>query len=68
MTNTTMLKEIIKEKGIKYIVIANLLDMSPYTLRSRINNNTEFTVTEVVELTKILNLDKKTREQIFMKG
>lgn len=65
MTNTDMLRELIKKKGLKYIFIAKRLGITPYCLQQKINNKREFKTSEVQEMCNILgisdNLDLKDK-------
>lgn len=65
MTNTELLRNIIKESGLKYKFIANKLELSAYGLQKKIDNATEFRTSEISALCKILNIDSKMMWKIF---
>ena len=65
MTDTKALRDIIKERGIKYKRLAEELSLSPYGLQKKIENDTEFKISEVSRLAKMLNMSVDEREQIF---
>ncbi len=72
MTETQLLKSIIKEKGIKYRFIAEELGISRQSLSNKITNKirngkeSEFTVSEVYKLCKILEItDPQEINDIF---
>lgn len=65
MTNTVKLQKTITEKGLKYVFIANKLGLSPYGLKKKIKNETEFKASEIAKLTSILGLSVNEKEDIF---
>lgn len=66
MTNKDLLAKKIEESGLKKKVIANALDLSPYGLAKKINNETEFKTSEVKKLCQILNIsDLVEKDNIF---
>ena len=66
MTNTKLLTDIIKEKGIKKGKIIEILGISYKKLRDKINNKDEFTASEIQVLCDILGIKSKTlRDKIF---
>lgn len=56
MTDSKLLERIIKKSGLKYKFIAQKLDLSYYVLRKRIDNDTEFTATEIERMCEVLNI------------
>lgn len=56
MTNTVLLRKIIKDSGLKLQFIAKEMDISRYTLSMKINNESEFTTSEVEKLCEILHI------------
>lgn len=66
MTNTVLLKEAISASGFKMAYIAKKIGISTAGFRNKINNKTEFTASEIVILSSILNLDSSMRDQIFL--
>lgn len=65
LTNTLALRRAIEKQGLKYKFIAKEMGLSPYGLQKKIENDTEFKVSEVDKLTKMLNLSSKQKEEIF---
>jgi hypothetical protein len=65
MTNAERLKECIKEKGLKYNYIAKQIGLSYYGLQKKINNKTEFKVSEMEAICLILGIDDIEKRAIF---
>jgi len=66
MTNTERLKEIISRSGIKLDAILNATGIKSYaTLRGRINNETEFTASEIRVIAELLRMTPEERDEIF---
>lgn len=65
-TNLELLKDTIKESGIKMGVLAKKLEIESHTLNRRLKGESEFTVSEVRKLTEALHLDAETRRNIFL--
>ena len=65
MTNTEMLRETIKAKGLKYNYIAEQLGITPYALQKKIDNENDFWAREIYVLTSVLGLSRKERDDIF---
>lgn len=66
MTNTERLKEFISRSGIKLDAILNATGIKSYaTLRGRINNETEFTASEIRAITELLRMTPEERDEIF---
>ena len=65
MTDTQELRRRIEEAGLKYKYIAQKLGVSAYTLQKKINNDSEFRVSEVDQLSTILGLSPKEKIAIF---
>lgn len=57
MTNTAMLKKIIQESGYKLSFIANYLGLSSYGFSRKLNNQSEFTISEVDKLCELLHIE-----------
>ena len=66
MTNTDMLKKAIEESGLKLSYIAEKLGISRAGLRNKLQNKTEFTESEIIKLSQLLNLNSEARDQIFL--
>ena len=58
-------EELIKSRNISVDEVAQKLGISVKKLKSKIEGKEEFYVSEVIELTEILDLDIKTVSQIF---
>jgi hypothetical protein len=66
VTDTKVLRELIKKSGYKYSFIAQNLGISYQALRNKITNRTEFLPTEIETLCKLLELnDIKQKNDIF---
>lgn len=65
MTDSEELKKKISGSGISVTFIADKLGMSRGSLYNKINNNTEFVLSEVKALREILRLSEKDVEHIF---
>lgn len=66
MTNTKMLRDKIKDSGLQLRKICVLLGITYATLRSKINNDGEFTASEIQVLSNLLGLTKDETWQIFL--
>lgn len=65
MTDTKMLRDRINSLGLKYKYIAGVLGISTYALQMKIDNDSEFKVSEVNSLSEILGLTLKEKDLIF---
>lgn len=66
MTDTEKLKDAIDKSGIKLDAILNATGIKSYaTLRGRINNETEFTASEICAITELLRITPDQRDAIF---
>ncbi|MDK4491608.1 toxin-antitoxin system, antitoxin component, Xre family protein [Fusobacterium necrophorum] len=65
MINTELLKQKIDISGYRVSGIAKQLKLSSYGLRKKLNNDTEFKVSEVSKICKILTINDKERDTIF---
>lgn len=65
MTNVNMLRERINASGLKLSYIAEQLGIKYNTLMSKLSNQREFKITEILTLCKILEIDNEAREEIF---
>lgn len=66
MTNTNLLRQKIDESGLKLQFIADRLGISRFALYQKLENQTEFRVSEVATLCKLLGIKTMTeRERIF---
>lgn len=66
MTNTEMLRRIIKESGLKLEYIAAQLEISRFSLSKKIENETEFKASEIQKLCDVLKISSnEDKEAIF---
>lgn len=66
MTNTEMLRRIIKESGLKLEYIAAQLEISRFSLSKKIENETEFKASEIQKLCDVLRISSnEDKEAIF---
>lgn len=65
MTNSSMLRAWIEQKGFKLKAVAAQLGITPYALQKKINNETEFKVSEIVTFVVDLGMSAKERDKIF---
>lgn len=66
MTNTEMLRRIIKESGLKLEYIAAQLEISRFSLSKKIENETEFKASEIQKLCDVLRIsNNEDKEAIF---
>ena len=66
MTNSALLGKHIQDSGLFKSAILNHIGIKSYaTLRAKIENESEFTASEINKLCEILHLDKNQREAIF---
>lgn len=65
MTDTKRLRERIAQAGFKYKFLAYKMGISAYTLQKKIDNDSEFMVSEVDALSELLGLSLKEKDAIF---
>lgn len=66
MTDTIELKKVISDSGLKLDALLNATGIKSYaTLKGRINNETEFTASEIGALAELLRLTPEQRDRIF---
>nr|WP_317399787.1 helix-turn-helix transcriptional regulator [uncultured Gemmiger sp.] len=65
MTDTARLRACIEKKGFKLKFVAKVLGLSPYTLSMKIENDSEFKVSEVDALAELLDLSLIEKDEIF---
>ena len=66
MTDTELLRQRIRDSGYKLQFIAEKMGISRYTLSMKINNESEFTVSEVGKICDILQIESlEERNDIF---
>lgn len=66
MVEVEKLKNIIDESGMTMVAIARKCNISRETLYRKVSGYSEFTASEIVRLTDILNLSKRERDDIFL--
>lgn len=67
MTDSELLEKIIKESGLKKEKIAKHVGITAPWLRKKINNETEWKISEVRGICELLNIDAQGRENVFFK-
>ena len=65
MTNTTQLRAYIDSHGLKLGHVARVLGINCNTLRQKLNDETEFKVSEADRLSSILGLTMEQRDACF---
>lgn len=66
MSQIEELKQIMDESGMTVKAIAEKSGILRETLYNRLNGKGEFTASEIVSLSKVLNLTNKQRDSIFL--
>lgn len=65
MPNIDKLNKVIKDSGMTVTAIANKSGINRITLYNRMNGKGEFTISEIIALTRVLHMDTDTRNAIF---
>jgi hypothetical protein len=66
MTNTDAVRQLIKEKGLKYGFVASELGITTYGLQLKINNKNEFKSGEIARMCATLGITSlEEKERIF---
>ena len=65
MTNLEELKKAIRNSGIPITTISKRTRMDRRSLYNKINGKTEFKVSEMDSLSKVIGLDEKQKSEIF---
>ena len=65
MTNLDELKKVIKDSGIPITIISKRTHMDRRSLYNKINGKTEFKVSEMDSLSKVIGLNEKQKSEIF---
>lgn len=68
MTDLVLLKKKINDSGMTVKAIAQKSGMLRETFYNRMKGNADFKASEIVALSKVLNLSKNERELIFFKN
>lgn len=63
MTDTQAVKQIVREKGLKYSYLAKELGITYYSLKMKIENKTEFTTSQVTKMCNLLDISSLTKRQ-----
>ena len=65
MTDTEKFQLAVQRKGLKYSFLADSLHISRAALWMKIRNETEFKVSEMVILSRLLGLNTREQNEIF---
>lgn len=65
MTDSEALRKRIKDSGYKLGYVAQCLNISAYTLQKKLNNETEFKVSEVDRLAHLLDMSPLEKDRYF---
>ena len=65
MVNSNMLKKKIDDSWMKIKYVAVQIGLTPAGFYKKINNESEFKVSEVVAITRVLGLSSNERDEIF---
>ena len=65
MTDTTMVRGCIRSRGMKLSHVARVLGISSGTLRYKLENESEFKISEVEKLSKMLGMTPEQRDRCF---
>lgn len=65
MTDTLKLRQRIKESGYRLGYVASVLGISQYTLQKKLDNDSEFKISEVDALSKLLGLTPREKNALF---
>lgn len=68
MTDSAAFRDFVKERGIKLNAIAKLLNITPYCLQMKIDNISEFKVSEVMAITAAYGMTQAEKDTIFFAG
>lgn len=65
MTDTAKLRQRIKDAGYRLSFVAKVLGISQYTLQKKLDNDSEFKISEVDALAKLLGLTPAEKDALF---
>lgn len=68
MTDSKLLRKLIMESGLKYYYIAECLGISRFCLSKKIDNKSEFKISEALKLAKILKLTEEQTNEVFFRN
>ena len=66
MVDYTKLNDKIENSGIKRNVIANQLGITSKTLSNKLNDKSEFTISQITQISKVLHLSFFELKDIFL--
>ena len=65
MTDTMMIRDCIRSQGMKLGHVAHVLGISSGTLRCKLENESEFKLSEAEKLSKMLGMTTEQRDRCF---
>jgi len=65
MTDTLLLRDCIRSKGMKLGHVARVLGITNNTLRNKLEHETEFKLSEAEKLSKMLGMTTEQRDRCF---
>lgn len=65
VTDTAKLRQRIKDAGYRLGYVAEVLGISQYTLQKKLDNDSEFKISEVDALAKLLGLTPAEKNELF---
>ena len=65
MTDTAKLRQPIRDAGYRLGYVAEVLGISQYTLQKKLDNDSEFKISEVDALAKLLGLTPTEKNALF---
>lgn len=65
MTDTLNLRKRIKDAGFRLGYVADVLGITPYTLQKKLDNDSQFRISEVDALAKLLGLTPEEKDALF---
>ncbi len=67
MTDTLNLRKRIKDAGFRLGYVADVLGITPYTLQKKLDNDSQFRISEVDALAKLLGLTPEEKDALFLR-
>lgn len=65
MTDCQKLNKIIEESGISFTALSSKMGLHRRTLYNKVNGATEFKVSEIIAIQRILHMTSEERDSIF---
>jgi len=65
MIDSMLLRDMIKESGLKYGHIASKLNLTTTGLQKKLDNRSEFKASEIKGICTVLNLSAEQRDNVF---